>query len=337
MLSGGSGGDTLARIQDQGTLRYGSDKEGGGPYAFPDPDAPRNVTGFEVELMRELGRDLGTKPVFSQGQWDRLLQELTANHVDLVINGYEWTELRARDYLATRPYYVFELQLLARRDGPIHSWDDLKRAKPKGRPWTVGVLVSSAADTFASEQGGSQIQVVHFDGATDAMTAVKNGQCDVTLQDVPAALFYKDRFPDLEFAGKPVGHGYYVIFSRRGDVALRDALDHGLNRLIESGALRRLYERYGIWTDAQNELFGWTGTPFALKGEAGPTGLRLLWRYRTSLFDAAQVTVVLSVVSMPLAMLIGLSIALGRLYGPAGPLQVVLGGRYVGNCSGALL
>ncbi len=28
----------------------------------------------------------------------------------------------------------------------------------------------------------------------------------------------------------------------------------GLARLIESGELRRLYEKYGIWTEAQSEL-----------------------------------------------------------------------------------
>ena len=32
------------------------------------------------------------------------------------------------------------------------------------------------------------------------MTAVRNGQVDATLQDVPAALFYRDRFPGLELA-----------------------------------------------------------------------------------------------------------------------------------------
>src|SRR4051812_42368378 len=47
-------GDVLARIKKTGTLVYGSDKEGGGPYIFPDPNAPREVAGFEVELMRSL-------------------------------------------------------------------------------------------------------------------------------------------------------------------------------------------------------------------------------------------------------------------------------------------
>ena len=54
--------DALARIHQSGRLLYGSDMEGGGPYAYPDPRSPRGVTGFEVELMALLARDLGATP-----------------------------------------------------------------------------------------------------------------------------------------------------------------------------------------------------------------------------------------------------------------------------------
>src|SRR5437868_5455216 len=171
--------------------------------------------------MTLLARDLGATPVFSQGPWDKLLQVMDAGRIDLVINGYEWTEQRARDYLATRPYYVYQLQLMVPRGSAVRCWADLKRPKPGGGRWSVGVLVGSAAETFASEQGGSSVEVVRFDGATDAMTAVQNGQYDVTLQDVPAARFYAARFPGLESVGPPESHGDYVIFVRKQDAALR--------------------------------------------------------------------------------------------------------------------
>ena len=190
-------GDSLARVRTSGLLRYGSDMEGGGPYAYPDPRSPREVTGFEVELMGRLAADLGASAVFSQGQWDKLLQVLDSGRIDLVVNGYEWTEPRAREYLATRPYYVYQLKLMVRRGSAIRSWADLKNPKPGGGRWTVGVLVGSAADTFAAEQGAPHVSVIRFDGATDAMTAVANGQYDATLQDLPAATFYQDRFPRL--------------------------------------------------------------------------------------------------------------------------------------------
>jgi polar amino acid transport system substrate-binding protein len=315
--------ETVARVRASGRLVYGSDEEGGGPYIYPDPNAPREVTGFEVEMMNDLAGRLGARAKFSQGQWDRLLQNLDAGRVDLVVNGYEWTEQRARQYLASRPYYVYQLQLLARRDGPLHAWDDLKRPSPSGRAWRVGVLVNSAADTFAHEQGGAHVEVIRFDGATDAMTAAVNGQIDATLQDLPAAQFYIGRYPKLAFAGAPVGRGYYVIYFRRDDGSLRDLIDRGIDQLVESGALRRLYERYGIWNDAQLELSGWTGEKLASAMAADVRGWRLVSRYSTLLLDASTVTVILSVTSMPLAMAIGLVVALGRLYGP-GPVRVVL-------------
>jgi polar amino acid transport system substrate-binding protein len=314
--AGRAGTDTLARVEQKKVLVYGSDKEGGAPYAYPDPDAPRRVTGFEVELMDAIGRELGVRTEFSQGPWDRLLKVLDTGRIDVVVNGYEWTENRARDYLATRPYYVYQLQLMAPRGKAIRSWADLTRPKPGGRRWRVGTLVSSAADTFARQAEGGHIEVVAFDGATDAMTATRNGQIDATLQDLPAALFYRSLFPTLELAGPPVGRGYYVMFMRRGDPALRDAIDRALGRLIDSGALRAIYEKYGLWNDAQDELAGWTGEKLAVSGRAPVRGLPLLWQYRTLLFDAALMTIVLSVSSMPLAMAIGLFVALGRLYGP---------------------
>ena len=48
-------------------------------------------------------------------------------------------------------------------------------------------------------------------------------------------------------------------------------------------------------------------------------------RYLPRLLDAAWVTVVLSVTSMPIAMALGLFIAIGRLYGPR-PLRMMLSG-----------
>jgi polar amino acid transport system substrate-binding protein len=317
--------DGLEHVRRTGRLLYGSDMEGGGPYAYPEPDAPRGMAGFEVDLMERLAGDLCVEPAFSQGQWDKLLQVLDAGQYDAVMNGYEWTERRAHDYLATRPYYVYQLQLMVRRGSPIRRWGDLKNPKPGGGQWTVGVLVGSAGDTFAAEEGNAKLRAVRFDGATDAMTAVQNGQYDATLQDLPAARFYAGRYAGLEQVGPPESHGYYVIYVRARDRTLRDALDQGIARMIASGDLRRLYERYGIWTDAQDELTDFKGPIEPAPDHRVVAGWPLVKRYLPRLLDAAWVTVVLSVSSMPIAMALGLMIAIGRLYGP-GLLRVMLSG-----------
>jgi polar amino acid transport system substrate-binding protein len=317
--------DGLDRVKQAGRLIYGSDEEGGGPYAYFDPNSPRNVTGFEVDLMARLAGGLGVKAEFSHGQWDKLLQVLASNRIDAVVNGYEWTALRARDYLATRPYYIYELELLARRGGPLRQWADLQRAKPARGRWRVGVLVNSAADTFATRASGATVEVVRFDGSADAMTAVVNGQLDGTVQDLPAVVFYRDRFSALEASVVPDSRGYYVIYLRKQDRALRDMLDQGLAAMIESGELRQLYEKYGIWTDFQSELAAVTSLLEPVQAAATENGWALVARYRSRLWDAALVTVALSVTAMPIAMALGLVIAVGRLYG-ARPIRAILAG-----------
>src|SRR4029079_1819173 len=112
-----------------------------------------------------------------------------------------------------------------------------------------------------------------------AMTAVQNGQYDATLQDLPAARFYRERFPGLKLVGQPESHGYYVIYTRAGDRTLRDALDRALGRLIASGALRRLYEKYGIWTEAQRELEAFTGPLEVVTGRPVERGWELVNQY----------------------------------------------------------
>lgn len=316
--------DALKAIRTSGRMTFGSDKEGGGPYIYPDPRNPRGVTGFEVDLVNLLARELKVQAEFSQGQWDTLLQILETGRIDFVINGYEWTPARARDFLATRPYYVFQLQLMAPKTGPVRSWQDATRPKRDGKRWRIGVLGGSAAETFAREHGGDTVDVIAYTGATDAMLSVVNGQLDATLQDLPAARFYIDHYPSLACVGRPEGHGYYVIFTRKSERALRDALDHAITRLLDSGDLRRLYERYGIWTDAQHELQPWNEANFATTGvQETLRGWPLLRKYSTLLATAAAMTFVLSVTSMPLAMIVGLIVALGRLYGPS-PVRWVM-------------
>ncbi len=309
--------DSLSRVRKAGVLRYGTDAEGGGPYAYPDPTHPEEMTGFEVELMQRLCGSLGPTPILYQGQWDALLPTLAAGHIDVVINGYELTEERLSRFLATRPYYVYQLQLMAMRDGAVRSFEDLKQPQPDQTPWTVSVLGGSSAETFLRDQHMDSIQIVRFNGATDCMMSVVNGQTDATLQDLPAARFYRPQYPRLGLAGPPVSKGYYTVYLRKEDQALRDALNTQLGRLISSGELKSIYERYGIWTEAQEELATLSSGPAGVvPAQESARGITLLLHHGWTLCLSAGMTIFLACTAMPLAMVLGLLIALGRLYGP---------------------
>jgi polar amino acid transport system substrate-binding protein len=312
--------DGLDDVRARGRLLWGADKEGGGPFVYPDPDSPDRVVGFEVELAALLARELGVKDEFFQGQWDTLPSILQTGKIDIVLNGYELMPGRAAQMDYTTPYYIYQLGLLARRDDPaLRDWKDLRRG-PGGRRPRIGVLVATAAQRYLEEDWAEHVDVVSYDSTTDAMEQVRTGQLDATLTDMPVVTFYGPRYPGLKLILPPASYGYWVIYVRKGDTRLRDAVNAALLKLMASGELKAIYERYGMWSALQAELEG-----LARAGDADLVGrgraLRgwdVIRQRGIILLKSAGMTVLLSATAMPLAIAIGLAVAIGRLYGPAG-------------------
>jgi polar amino acid transport system substrate-binding protein len=107
-----------------------------------------------------------------------------------------------------------------------------------------------------------------------------------------------------------------VIYLRPEDQGLRDKLNLGILSLIRGGQLRALYERFGLWNKAQEQL----GTPGlglpATEQSTEVRGWNVVRRNLPILLEAAGMSILLTFLAMPLAIAAGLVIALGRLYGP---------------------
>src|SRR5881392_1780671 len=106
--------DTLDDIQKRGALRWGGDDQGGGPYIYEDKD--RKITGFEVDLAEYLAKELGVRSELVTSEWEMLPQKLDRGGIDVVLNGYEWSKEREQSWSSTIPYYIYNLQLMARKD-----------------------------------------------------------------------------------------------------------------------------------------------------------------------------------------------------------------------------
>jgi polar amino acid transport system substrate-binding protein len=305
------------------SFRWGADREGGGPYTYPDPNEPSHVIGFEVDLADALGRQMGREARLVLCGWDQILSDLDRGDIDLGLNGYEYTAQRARHYAASIPYYIYELGLCVREGSPIGSWSALRQPTASRRP-RVGVLGGSSADRFVTAEFGPTCEIVRFEGTVEAFLLVDSGQLDATVQDLPALEFYLNRlkrYPRLRIVDRPAQPGYYVLYARHSDDSLIDEVNVALRKLYDDGTLRQIYDKYGLWNAAQEHLpevwKHWP--PEDATQEAGA-----LTQIRAELplfFRAAGVTVVLAFLSMPLAVGIGLAIALVRAWPAA-----VLGG-----------
>lgn len=300
------------------TLRWGGDQEGGGPYIFPLDDDPTRVTGFEVDLAAALGRHIRRQTKFVQCNWDQMLPMLARGDIDLAINGYEYTSERAEQFLASLPYYIYELGLVARRDdAAIRSWASLGEVPADGRRRRIGVLEESSADRYVTERFGTVCEIVRYQGTAETLRLVASEQLDATVQDLPAIQYYVQqlqRYPGLTIVDRPAASGYYVIYARAEDRELIDAVNKALHELYDSNDLQTIYERYGIWNETQQQLpDAWANWHSDLKRRDHSKWIDLS-RQVPLLVKSAGVTVALSLLSMPLAMTIGLCMALCRAW-----------------------
>ncbi len=329
-----SADDTLDKIRQRGTLIWGADQEGGGPFVLPSADDPNRLIGFEVELADYIAAQLGVKAEFYQGQWDKLPDLLGRGDIDIVLNGYEWTPQRATELGTSIPYYIYELQLLGRKgDASLRSWTDVE-TPPDGRKKRIAVLGGSAAQQYLEEHFPTQVEIVNFDGATDAMRGVELSLdgLDGNLQDGPVWTYFQDGFPELVGVGDPVGRGYYVALMRKEDQRLLSEINRAILSALQDGSLRQILAKYRIWNAVQSRRALEVGSDGSFVGDdvrtdaSGATqpletykavrGWKVIRQRGGFLIAAAAVTVALAIVAMPLAVFVGLLISLVRLYGP---------------------
>jgi polar amino acid transport system substrate-binding protein len=303
-----TGGANRAAAEER-PLIWAADTGGGEPYVFENPEKNGAVLGFEADLRDALARELGRPITFKQYEFSQLEQGLDRRDFDFAMNGLEITASRREKVLFTRPYYVYRLGLVVRAgDDRFKSLDDVQKLSGA----TIGTLDGS----YAQELLGKRFDTK----AIDALSAqdqiyenLVNKRTDAVYLDtiINATYLEKEKFRGLRPVGDPGDKGYYGIAVRMDNQALRQQLDEALGRIIASGELRRIYNKWYIWNYDQYELG---------QAAAVDTGAADEWRvsnYLPLLAAAAWMTVKLSVVSFAIAVVVGLIIALMRLYGPA--------------------
>lgn len=363
---------SVAAAQEK--FKWGGDREGGGPFIYEEEG---KEVGFEVELVKYLADKLKRTPEFVQNDWDTLRDVLRRDRttVDVALNGYEYRPEWEKETPSTRPYFVYTLRLIAKDgDETLNDWSDLRKRKPNGEKFRVGVLRGSYAQRFMETHFGQDVIVVptkEVDSALKLVAGIQNNEdedekenpeekkkaapeerrLDASVQDSPAAIYYvrQQRIKGLKVIGKPAGQGFYVILTRPEDRELREKLNQAIREGLEDGTLRKIYQKYRLWEGVQRELGYWQLaawppaanelekeqapdapdakylplSPAEEGGEATPETKVSLMGISGKIVRATGMTIALAVCSMPIAILIGILVAIGRVYGPA-PLRWVL-------------
>lgn len=177
--------NSLEKIKAAGKIIIGTE----GTYPpFTYHDASGELTGFDVEIAREVAKRLGVEAQFEEAPWDSLLAGIDAGRFDSVFNEVSIRDDRKEKYDFSDPYISSGAVLIVREDNTdIKSLADLKGKK------SAQSLTSNLAD-IARENGA---EIVAIEGFQQAIDLLNSNRADATINDNLSFLDLKKQKPDL--------------------------------------------------------------------------------------------------------------------------------------------
>jgi polar amino acid transport system substrate-binding protein len=310
--------------QPAGELRWGGDAEGGAPFVEADPANPARVVGFDVEVAQLLADGLGRQPRFVQVGFTSLDAAAARGDFDIGLSGVEDSPARRSRLAVTIPYYEFrEILTVRAADGArFRTLADLAGR----RVATLGATLAYDLLLVAEKDYG--VVPVTYEDDVHPYSDLALGRVDAVLLDDVLATRGVRRNPGLMNQAATAGVGHYVGILAPQNAALRDQVNGILRRAMVDGRLEAIFRRWDMWNDDQPTLYARTTRGGdAAPGVASTAASASTWdaavRYLPALMKAAGISLLLSALSMALAVLVGAVIATGRVYGPK-PIEVGL-------------
>ena len=202
-------------------------------------DDTDTLVGYDVEVSRAIAEHLGLEPEYVEGEWDGLFAGLDAGRYDIVCNGVEVTEERAKSYDFSEPYAYIHTALAVRSDNTdITSFEDLA-----GK--TTANSIASTYMTLAESYGAEVLGVDTLDETIQMLLA---GRVDATLNADVSFYDYLNVHPDAAFklVAETPDASHVCIPVRKGGESdtLLAAINEAIDALRADGTLAEISEKY---------------------------------------------------------------------------------------------
>ncbi len=209
------------------------------------------LTGYEVEVVKEAFKRLDVKVEFKEMGYDGMLSAINSGQVDAAANDIDITDDRKDKFAFSTPYKYSYGTAIVRKDdlSGIKTLKDLKGKKAAGAATTIYMDV-------ARKYGAKE---VIYDNATNEqyLKDVANGRTDVILNDyylqtLALAAFPKLNIkihPDLKYM--PNEQGFVM---KKDNKELQKELNRVLGDMKKDGTMKKISEKFFNHADVSKKI-----------------------------------------------------------------------------------
>lgn len=223
----------VTEIKDKGELVVGLSADYA-PYEFYTMvDGKKTIVGFDVELAKEIAKDLGVKLTLKEMKFDALLGALPANQIDMIISGMNPDEERAKVMDFSDIYYTAQHGVLVNKKDldKYKSVEDLKSVR-------VGAQMGSTQADIVKEKIKAEKPTL-LANVNNLILELKSGKIDALVTEKPVAeMAIKNNnelvLSKIEFKDETGGNAVAV---KKGEKELVEQVNKTIKRLKDSGDL----------------------------------------------------------------------------------------------------
>ncbi|MDH5104679.1 transporter substrate-binding domain-containing protein [Lentilactobacillus diolivorans] len=214
------------------------------PTSFHD-EKSNKLTGFDVEIVRDVAKKMGRKVEFKEMSVDGQLTAVKSGKADMAANDFAISPARRKQFTLSTPYkHSFDSLIVRKKDNSgIHSWADIKGKKAAGEAGTN-------YQRLAKQLGAKP---VNYDNVSNDiyMKDVKSGKTDLIMND-----YYLQKLalaavpnnglkilPNMYFRTNEDGKGSGIVM-KKGNTKLQKQVNKALASLKKDGTLKKLSEKY---------------------------------------------------------------------------------------------
>ena len=233
--------DLWQKVQQDGKMLVGTSAD----YApFESYNNKFQLDGFDIALMKEIGKKLGVEVVFNDFAFDGLGGALTLGQIDAAIAAISVTPERRESVDFSDIYYRGVGAALAAdtwKEGEITTPEELKTFRIGVQGGTV--YESYAKGELANSKVMSTTNLLVFTDIKQAVSELKTGRVDVVLLDKTAAEDFVAQ-GGLKIVGEGVKEQDFAISIPKNQDAFRRVINQALGQLQADGTVAKLAKQY---------------------------------------------------------------------------------------------
>lgn len=234
----------MQKIKKNGKLVIGTSADYP-PYEFhKSVNGKDEIVGFDVEIAKEIAKDLGVQLEIKDMKFDGLLAALDQGNIDIIVAGMNPTEERKKSVDFSNVYYTAVQSVILKTSDKdkIKSIDDLKGKR-------VAVQKGATQEEIAKKQMPNS-QAVALPKISDLILSLKNNRADAVIVELPVATSNvnsnKDLFiSDIKVQNEVEGSAVAV---KKGSADLIQSINKTIDRLTKDKSIDKYV------TDATNSV-----------------------------------------------------------------------------------